>query len=57
MLYCIKHLVSIAAPRFIGYQQQDSQEFLRFLVDGLHDDLNRIRITPKYGINNKSKCF
>ena len=28
-------------PQFSGYQQQDSQELLTFLLDGLHEDLNR----------------
>ncbi|KAI7888229.1 uncharacterized protein EV154DRAFT_448216 [Mucor mucedo] len=28
------------APRFSGFDQQDSQEFLLFLLDGLHEDLN-----------------
>lgn len=28
------------APRFSGTDQQDSQEFLLFLLDGLHEDLN-----------------
>lgn len=28
------------APRFAGTDQQDSQEFLLFLLDGLHEDLN-----------------
>jgi len=27
------------APQFNGYQQHDSQEFLAFLLDGLHEDL------------------
>ena len=27
------------APQFSGYQQQDSQELLAFLLDGLHEDL------------------
>lgn len=31
---------------FGGYQQQDSQEFLAFLLDGLHEDLNRIIKKP-----------
>ena len=34
------------APRFSGYSQQDSQEFLGFLLDGLHEDLNRVRKKP-----------
>ncbi|RMZ82217.1 hypothetical protein DV738_g1753, partial [Chaetothyriales sp. CBS 135597] len=33
-------------PNFSGYQQQDSQEFLLFLIDGLNEDLNRIRKKP-----------
>jgi ubiquitin carboxyl-terminal hydrolase 4/11/15 len=35
-----------AQPLFSGYGQQDSQEFLSFLVDGLHEDLNRIKKKP-----------
>jgi ubiquitin carboxyl-terminal hydrolase 4/11/15 len=31
---------------FSGYGQQDSQEFMSFLVDGLHEDLNRILKKP-----------
>ncbi|XP_061187744.1 ubiquitin carboxyl-terminal hydrolase 15-like isoform X2 [Saccostrea echinata] len=34
------------APQFSGYQQQDSQELLAFLLDGLHEDLNRIKKKP-----------
>ncbi|GFO29875.1 ubiquitin carboxyl-terminal hydrolase 2-like [Plakobranchus ocellatus] len=30
------------APRFMGYSQQDSQEFLRYLLEGLHEDVNRV---------------
>ena len=30
------------APRFNGYQQHDAQELLAFLLDGLHEDLNRV---------------
>lgn len=33
-------------PMFSGYGQQDSQEFLSFLVDALHEDLNRIKKKP-----------
>ncbi|XP_066280467.1 ubiquitin carboxyl-terminal hydrolase 2-like [Branchiostoma lanceolatum] len=35
------------APRFVGYNQQDSQEFLRFLLEGLHDDINKVQVKPK----------
>jgi ubiquitin carboxyl-terminal hydrolase 4/11/15 len=34
------------APQFTGFQQQDSQELLAFLLDGLHEDLNRIIKKP-----------
>jgi len=29
-------------PTFQGYDQQDSQEFLTFLLDGLHEGLNKV---------------
>lgn len=32
----------------IVYSQQDAQEFLRFLLEGLHDDLNQVKSKPKY---------
>ncbi|KAK3107058.1 hypothetical protein FSP39_006027 [Pinctada imbricata] len=35
------------APRFMGYAQQDSQEFLRYLLEGLHEDVNRVTSKPK----------
>uniref|UniRef100_A0A673I0D6 Ubiquitin carboxyl-terminal hydrolase n=1 Tax=Sinocyclocheilus rhinocerous TaxID=307959 RepID=A0A673I0D6_9TELE len=34
------------APQFSGYQQQDSQELLAFLLDGLHEDVNRVKKKP-----------
>ncbi|XP_062167750.1 ubiquitin carboxyl-terminal hydrolase 8-like [Alnus glutinosa] len=34
------------APQFSGYNQHDSQEFLAFLLDGLHEDLNRVKCKP-----------
>jgi len=37
----LKRVVGTLAPHFSGYQQQDCQEFLRFLLDGLSEDLNR----------------
>ncbi|KAF7308282.1 hypothetical protein HMN09_00676200 [Mycena chlorophos] len=34
------------APQFSGYQQHDSQELVAFLLDGLHEDLNRVIKKP-----------
>ncbi|XP_039138079.1 ubiquitin carboxyl-terminal hydrolase 9-like [Dioscorea cayenensis subsp. rotundata] len=34
------------APQFSGYNQHDSQELLAFLLDGLHEDLNRVKSKP-----------
>lgn len=33
-------------PQFRGYNHQDSQEFLNYFLDKLHEDLNRIRVKP-----------
>ncbi|ORY02564.1 hypothetical protein BCR34DRAFT_605535 [Clohesyomyces aquaticus] len=41
-----KNTLGRAQPLFSGYGQQDSQEFLSFLVDGLHEDLNRVKKKP-----------
>ncbi|XP_036115928.1 ubiquitin carboxyl-terminal hydrolase 2 isoform X1 [Molossus molossus] len=40
------------APRFVGYNQQDAQEFLRFLLDGLHNEVNRVSGRPKSSPEN-----
>eukprot|EP01091_Cochliopodium_minus_P018951 TRINITY_DN781_c0_g1_i1.p1 TRINITY_DN781_c0_g1~~TRINITY_DN781_c0_g1_i1.p1 ORF type:complete len:934 (-),score=338.84 TRINITY_DN781_c0_g1_i1:16-2817(-) len=34
------------AQQFSGYNQQDSQELLAYLMDGLHEDLNRVINKP-----------
>ncbi|XP_061683734.1 ubiquitin carboxyl-terminal hydrolase 32 [Syngnathoides biaculeatus] len=39
-------------PRFNGFQQQDSQELLAFLLDGLHEDLNRVHEKPYVGLKD-----
>ena len=41
-----KDILGRVQPLFSGYGQQDSQEFLSFLVDALHEDLNRIQKKP-----------
>lgn len=43
-------------PKFRGYDQQDAQEFLRYLINGVHDEVNKARpsLRPK---NLKSRMF
>eukprot|EP00429_Kryptoperidinium_foliaceum_P036408 CAMPEP_0176166284 /NCGR_PEP_ID=MMETSP0120_2-20121206/85042_1 /TAXON_ID=160619 /ORGANISM="Kryptoperidinium foliaceum, Strain CCMP 1326" /LENGTH=828 /DNA_ID=CAMNT_0017503817 /DNA_START=67 /DNA_END=2549 /DNA_ORIENTATION=+ len=38
----LKRTIDQFAPQFAGYEQHDSQEFLAFFLDGLHEDLNRL---------------
>ena len=42
----LKRLIGRFASQFSGYQQQDSQEFMSFILDGIHEDLNRIQKKP-----------
>ncbi|CAF2526312.1 unnamed protein product [Rotaria sp. Silwood2] len=42
----LKKSVARYAPQFSGYAQQDSQEFMSFLLDGLHEDLNLVKDKP-----------
>nr|GLL46074.1 ubiquitin carboxyl-terminal hydrolase 8-like isoform X1 [Ipomoea trifida] len=41
-----KSTIASFAPQFSGYNQHDSQEFLAFLLDGLHEDINRVKHKP-----------
>ena len=41
-----KQMIGRWNSRFVGYQQQDSHEFLNALIDGIHEDLNRIKKKP-----------
>ena len=41
-----KSMIGKFRPMFLGWSQQDSQELLSFLLDGLHEDLNRIIKKP-----------
>nr|GAT54986.1 ubiquitin carboxyl-terminal hydrolase 4 [Mycena chlorophos] len=34
--------------QYVGSNQHDSQEFLSFLLDGIHEDLNRLLIKPNF---------
>ena len=41
-----KQVLGDVAPQFAGYAQQDSMELFNFLMDNLHEDLNRVVIKP-----------
>ena len=45
-IYCVfvlfQNTVAKYAPQFITSEQQDAQEFLAFVTDGIHEDLNRV---------------
>ncbi|KAF8403395.1 hypothetical protein HHK36_011497 [Tetracentron sinense] len=41
-----KSILARFAPQFSGFNQHDSQELLAFLLDGLHEDLNRVKCKP-----------
>ena len=45
-LVCLQWTIGKYAPRFNGFQQHDCQELLSFLLDGLHEDLNRVHDKP-----------
>jgi len=42
----LKNLLALRASQFAGYAQHDAQEFMAFLLDGLHEDLNRVKCKP-----------
>lgn len=42
----LKRTVANFAPQFDNSYQHDSQEFCQFLMDGLHEDLNRVKSKP-----------
>ena len=44
--YNFKETIGNIRTMFRGYQQQDTQEFLSFLLDGLHEDLNKVLNKP-----------
>jgi ubiquitin C-terminal hydrolase len=33
-------------PQFRGADHQDSQEFLNYFLDKLHEDLNKVKVKP-----------
>jgi ubiquitin carboxyl-terminal hydrolase 4/11/15 len=42
----LKKAIGKYQPMFSGYNQHDSSELINYLLDGLHEDLNRIKVKP-----------
>ena len=49
-----KFVIAKCSEQFVGFEQQDAQEYLSFLIDGLHEELN-IRMKKPYIQNPESK--
>ena len=41
-----KNTIGIIDERYSGYDQQDTHEFMTFLIDSMHEDLNRVINKP-----------
>jgi len=44
--YALKKRIAIKSEQFTGYAQHDSQELILYVLDGLHEDLNRVKKKP-----------
>lgn len=46
--WSFKKIVGNFQPMFSGFAQHDSAELLSFVLDGIHEDLNRVKQKPYY---------
>lgn len=46
LFFLLQELIGSRRDEFSGYAQQDAHEFTTFFLDGLHEDLNRIKSKP-----------
>lgn len=53
--WSFKKVVGNFQPMFSGFAQHDSAELLSFVLDGLHEDLNRVTKKPYYEMPNLKK--
>lgn len=53
----LKGILSKKNSMYSGFQQQDTQEFMDCLLDGLHEDLNRVVKKPYLGITSFFEFF
>ena len=47
-MICDMYQILCAVPYMYSFRQQDAQEFLRYLLEGLHEDVNRVTTKPKH---------
>ncbi len=53
--YNLKRSIGHNNPMFQGMQQHDSQELLNFVLDALHEDLNRVQKKPYVEVTEKGQ--
>lgn len=52
--HMFKMIIGKCNDRFDSYEQQDSQEYLSYMIDSLHEELN-LRLKKPYIVNPESK--
>lgn len=54
IIYCstVQDLVGMKEPRFKDFMQHDAQEFMAFLLDILHEDLNKVKVKPYHEVGD-----
>ena len=53
--WAVKKALGSVAQQFMGFSQQDSQEMLSYLIDGIHEDINRAPKPKPTEIDEKGK--
>jgi len=51
----LKKKIGEFATQFSGYGQQDSQEFISYLIDGIQEDLNLVKKKETFEIGDDIK--
>lgn len=53
--WAVKKALGSVAQQFMGFSQQDSQEMLSYLIDGIHEDINQAPKPKPTEIDEKGK--
>jgi ubiquitin C-terminal hydrolase len=51
----LKKIIGNFATQFAGFGQQDSQEFISYLIDGLSEDLNLVKKKETFETSDEIK--